>query len=228
MLLSVAVWEGRAANTHQHCSQVCFQAPVLAACCQLGWWIVHETRSNHTNPLQFMEPSSRSTSGPPCPAPLHKLLPAKLLSWSALTAAHRLGWHRTKNNSYLLKQVNELERSTKERRETGLGVLWVHRGEMGRQLCRTSAYGLSWGITGPRHEPVLMHLPQPHVPRTWEGRRLPLLLGALCWVLAQVPQFLPGQGIPGEPMVVFLFLLFFLIALLFLPISCLSHTSFKL
>lgn len=32
----------------------------------------------------------------PCPAPLHKLLPAKLLSWSAGTAALTLDWHRTK------------------------------------------------------------------------------------------------------------------------------------
>lgn len=41
----------------------------------------------------------------------------------------------------------------KESREMGWGVLWAHRGEMCRQLCRTSACGLSWGLVGPRHAP---------------------------------------------------------------------------
>lgn len=202
---------------------------------------MHGARSNDTNPFQGRKLGSSlgSPAKRACPchwAPLpctsSQTAACKAAVWVSWNCSTQAGLTQDRNNSYLLKHVNELERSTKERRETGLGVLWVHRGQMCRHLCKTFAYGLSWGIIGPRRVPVLVHLPQPHVPKTWQGRRLTLLFGcvrALCWVLAQT--LISGQGIPAEsaiPWLPFSLFSFSLIALLFLPISCLSHTSFQL
>lgn len=213
-----------------------FEAPVLVECCQpclvsraqgelcMEQGAAPAIPSRAGSWEQLMEPSSRTCLCPcapsllPFPAPACK---AALL----LTAA----WADTaQNNSYLLEQVNELERSTKERRETALGVLWVHRGEMCRQLCRTSASGLSWGITAPVCACAALTATCPQ-----NTGRQELTLLSVCGTLLGAgpgsylrPWYPPGPAVPAEAAIPWLSLSpLSPLLLLFLALFPVSHTS---